>query len=324
MRQIGRGRRRGNLGAGIALALLVVPPAVVVWLVLWHFGFASSIVGWAVALGAVSLFKRGSGGVISARGAWAVSLLIVGTILLCAAASVAYDAAAAYTGIDTRELGASTFLHTIGHRAFPSWFATVFAASGSAWLAVTPFLLIAIVLAATGAIPTLWTALGGRGAVNRTAIAAIRVGGLVLAVGVAALSPSLLSSARLPAAPVSAQLQVGDCIDDTLSAAVGTMAVPSIVSCQTPHKAEIVFVGMTDRAPDTQGYPGDAWLSSHVQELCELPFQSYVGTPVATSSLGREVFFPSEETWTDGDRSVVCAVYDPAQQTIGSLAGSGR
>jgi len=33
---------------------------------------------------------------------------------------------------------------------------------------------------------------------------------------------------------------------------------------------------------------------------------------------------PTEGSWSDGDREVLCLVYDPSAETVGSLAGAAR
>jgi hypothetical protein len=71
-----------NVVSGALLALLVVPVGVVVLALLSNIGVFASIVGYLVALGAVWLYRRGSGGTISRTGAWVVTGVVVLTLVL--------------------------------------------------------------------------------------------------------------------------------------------------------------------------------------------------------------------------------------------------
>ena len=54
-------------------------------------------------------------------------------------------------------------------------------------------------------------------------------------------------------------------------------------------------------------------------EICLEAFDGFVGTPYVDSELDIYYLIPSEESWSDGDREVVCAVYDlSGEQLIGT------
>lgn len=71
-----------NVLGGALLALLAVPVGVVVLALLSSIGFIASIVGFLVAFSAVWLYRRGSGGFISRTGAWIVTVIVLGTLVL--------------------------------------------------------------------------------------------------------------------------------------------------------------------------------------------------------------------------------------------------
>jgi hypothetical protein len=71
-----------NVIGGTLFSLLAVPLGVVILVLLSSIGFVASIVGYVVAFCAVWLYRRGSGGVISRVGAWAVTAVVFGTLIL--------------------------------------------------------------------------------------------------------------------------------------------------------------------------------------------------------------------------------------------------
>ena len=71
-----------NVARGTLFALLAVPAGVIVWVVLWNFGFIASIVAFAVAYLAMFLYRFGSGGFIGTAGAIRITVITVGTLLL--------------------------------------------------------------------------------------------------------------------------------------------------------------------------------------------------------------------------------------------------
>jgi hypothetical protein len=71
-----------NVVGGALLALLAIPVGVVVLALLSSIGFIASIVGFLIAFSAVWLYRRGSGGRISRTGAWIVTAIVLGTLLL--------------------------------------------------------------------------------------------------------------------------------------------------------------------------------------------------------------------------------------------------
>jgi hypothetical protein len=46
------------------------------------------------------------------------------------------------------------------------------------------------------------------------------------------------------------------------------------------------------------------------ESVCIMPFESFVGTPYATSALYADVITPSVSSFDDGDREYICFLYN--------------
>jgi hypothetical protein len=77
-----------NITRGTLLALLILPAGIIVWAIVAAIGYISGIEGLLIALGALALYRVGSGGRIGYAGALRVSIIIVVTLLLSYAAGV--------------------------------------------------------------------------------------------------------------------------------------------------------------------------------------------------------------------------------------------
>jgi hypothetical protein len=71
-----------NLVRGLLLALLAVPAGIIVFVLIWNMGFIASIVGFGVAFAAFFLYRLGSGGRVSMRGALVVAAVTIVTLVL--------------------------------------------------------------------------------------------------------------------------------------------------------------------------------------------------------------------------------------------------
>ena len=91
------------------------------------------------------------------------------------------------------------------------------------------------------------------------------------------------------------------------------------VPCTQAHEFEVFFV--VDY-PGGRDYPSDDALEDFEDETCEGDaFESYVGLDYPSSRYYADAFLPTEETWAEGDREVVCILYDPDD---GELTYSAR
>ena len=113
-------------------------------------------------------------------------------------------------------------------------------------------------------------------------------------------------------------LEVGDCFDDPdITAAVSD--VP-IVPCDQPHDNEVYAI--YDLADGD--YPGQDAVETSALDGCLERFEPFVGRDYATSALDYFHLTPTVESWSAGDREVICSVYRvDLEKMTGSMQGSG-
>ncbi len=110
-------------------------------------------------------------------------------------------------------------------------------------------------------------------------------------------------------------LQVGDCLDDA-SAAGEVQTVPT-VPCEEPHDGEIY----SSHELGQSAYPGDEVVVDKAEALCLPAFEQFVGEPYLESRFDFSFYYPTDESWANGDREVLCVIYDPEGPVTGSLEG---
>lgn len=113
-------------------------------------------------------------------------------------------------------------------------------------------------------------------------------------------------------------VKVGDCVGDFEDEDEVTDV--SVVPCADEHAQEVFA---SAEIPDGD-FPGDDALREQAQEECAAEFATFVGTPWPESELDYTWLQPTEESWSQGDRELICLVYDPAGPVTGSLEGAGR
>jgi len=120
-------------------------------------------------------------------------------------------------------------------------------------------------------------------------------------------------------------LRPGDCFDlkDPASEEVGEVTARP---CAEAHDYEAFFGGSL---PDGD-YPTDEVFGAFIEDRCAPAFAPYVGTSYQESLLDIFYLVPTPAGWQTGDRSVLCAVYEPgdapdsvARQSA-ALRGSNR
>ncbi|MBN4047572.1 septum formation family protein [Acidimicrobiaceae bacterium AH-315-P05] len=120
---------------------------------------------------------------------------------------------------------------------------------------------------------------------------------IALAIGMAAISAAC-SSGNVFA------IEVGQCFNDPDN--FEEVSDVEMVDCSDPHDNEAYHV--YDMTQDD--FPGDAAVQDLAQIECVARFDAYVGSDYATSSLDIGAFFPTNETWDQNDREVICFLYD--------------
>lgn len=116
-------------------------------------------------------------------------------------------------------------------------------------------------------------------------------------------------------------LEVGDCFDTD---DVSTVDEVTVTSCDTSHVYEVF--GLTDYdAEETADFPGDDALNSAANAACRPAFEEYVGVAYDDSEWFGTFINPSEETWANGDREIVCVLHtEDETEVTGSAEGSNR
>ena len=115
-------------------------------------------------------------------------------------------------------------------------------------------------------------------------------------------------------------LKVGDCFDDTAQMVGGgeVSRVPS-VPCNQPHDNEVYHVAR---------YSGSSYsradISAFADRVCYGAFAPYVGRSYESSVIDFTWFIPTPESWSRGDREVVCVAYHMNLDKLRrSVRGSG-
>jgi hypothetical protein len=112
---------------------------------------------------------------------------------------------------------------------------------------------------------------------------------------------------------VATDLAVGDCITDIPDASLVQM-VPK-TDCSQPHSGEAYAV-LT--MPDGD-YPGQSVINDW-QNKCPAQLESYSPDAMTDDSIGVFVLYPTAETWSQGDRAIVC-IATTEDKRSGSLKG---
>lgn len=112
----------------------------------------------------------------------------------------------------------------------------------------------------------------------------------------------------------------GTCVD--LDEAEGRSQVTT-VACATPHDAELYEVSTVDGGADAP-FPGGQALTAQADRDCGNQFAPYVGRTYDESALDVVYLVPTPQTWSIGDRSILCLVEDPEGPLTGSVEGADR
>ena len=112
---------------------------------------------------------------------------------------------------------------------------------------------------------------------------------------------------------------VGECYDDASLSGFGD--VEALDCATTPHDYE-VFSQYT--VADAATYPGEEQVMAEADQNCLSAYAAFVGVAYEESALEYYYLYPTESTWTSGDRMVSCLLTDPAGQTTGTLQGAAR
>ena len=113
-------------------------------------------------------------------------------------------------------------------------------------------------------------------------------------------------------------LKVGECLNDADLSGIVT-SVP-VVPCSEPHDSETYAEFELEDGP----YPGKDEINAKGDVGCVEAFTAFVGIPFNESELEYSFYLPTESSWPQGDRRILCEVYDPKKQSTGTLEGAAR
>ncbi|MEL7977342.1 septum formation family protein [Isoptericola sp. F-RaC21] len=115
-----------------------------------------------------------------------------------------------------------------------------------------------------------------------------------------------------------ANLDLGDCFELPTDATDLTGIVA--IDCASPHGAEMVGV---DELTDAE-YPGEESVVATTEDFCFEQFADYVGTDYDASQLDMMYLYPTDASWSFGDRRLMCWAQNPDGSPLeGSVQGSG-
>jgi hypothetical protein len=114
-------------------------------------------------------------------------------------------------------------------------------------------------------------------------------------------------------------LKVGDCLAEFTDGA--ELSSIEAAPCSEPHSDEIYAEGTV---PDVDEFPGTKAVEAAAQDICLADYEAFVGRSYDRSVLDIGYLTPTEDSWADGDRAVLCTIFDPLEEVTGSLRGSER
>ncbi|TDD69673.1 hypothetical protein E1262_12010 [Jiangella aurantiaca] len=111
---------------------------------------------------------------------------------------------------------------------------------------------------------------------------------------------------------------LGDCISNFN--AEEQVSELTVIPCEEEHDQEVFAVF---EVPDGD-FPGSEAFQTQVESDCVSEFETFVGMPYNESVLEIQWLEPTEESWAQGDRELVCTVLDPSGPVSGTLEGANR
>lgn len=151
---------------------------------------------------------------------------------------------------------------------------------------------------------------------------------LAVAVALALAGCTPAASAPTPAPTASATvsnvfaMKVGDCLDDGDDAeGDGTVTRVPIVKCSVSHDSEVI--ASIELKGANSAFPGDDAVKDSADRKCNAPYETFTGATLKTTLLDYTYYFPSAASWQQGDRQILCVVYNPDGRVTGTLKGKG-
>lgn len=93
-----------------------------------------------------------------------------------------------------------------------------------------------------------------------------------------------------------------------------------VVPCTVAHDLEVYAVFQLDEP----SWPGPDRVHDLADAGCRTQFEAFTGAAPEDSDLGYTMYTPSEGSWSEGDRQVLCSLHlNSGGRMIGSQAGHG-
>jgi hypothetical protein len=113
-------------------------------------------------------------------------------------------------------------------------------------------------------------------------------------------------------------IAVGDCLND--GGVEGEVSEVAKIDCSEPHDSEAYASIMIDDGD----FPGEQAVTDQAAADCTTEFNSFVGVDYQDSELDFAYYYPTEESWANGDREILCLIVDPEGKATGTLEGAAR
>lgn len=114
-------------------------------------------------------------------------------------------------------------------------------------------------------------------------------------------------------------LVIGDC--EVGNQDGGEVSSTKTVDCAEPHDAEVYAASYMAEGD----FPGDSAIEDQATADCYAEFGTFIGAEYEDSVYDFSWYYPTEGSWSEGDREILCLVYDPSgDQISGSLAGAAE
>ncbi len=115
-----------------------------------------------------------------------------------------------------------------------------------------------------------------------------------------------------------------DCIELPAGTASTEVLRVDKVDCGQPHDVEIYALVVHPAAPG-EPFPGLEAIVAFADNECLARFEGFVGSTFEDSELDVFYLHPQDQSWTLGDREVVCGISTVDGSALeGSVEGSGR
>ena len=95
----------------------------------------------------------------------------------------------------------------------------------------------------------------------------------------------------------------------------------AVMSCEQPHQAEVFSTSYLIDSAAYTSYPTGEEMAHEIQEACHDPFEDYVGIDRYSSSYAAHAYYPSPDSWAEGDRAIDCLI---VSKDGSLLTGSAR